>query len=106
MSKLYQIHEFAELAGVTGKALRHYDRLALLKPRRTKGGYRTYAERDLERLEQIIALKFLGIPLKQIKNIGSTGTRRLNDSHGTVNSATSGLVLDIPFNDLTESDMS
>jgi DNA-binding transcriptional MerR regulator len=28
-----------------------------------------YAERDLERLEQIIALKFLGVPLKQIKNV-------------------------------------
>jgi DNA-binding transcriptional MerR regulator len=69
LSRFYQIHEFAELAGVTVKALRHYDRLGLLKPRRTNGGYRTYVERDLERLEQIIALKFLGVPLKQIKII-------------------------------------
>jgi DNA-binding transcriptional MerR regulator len=28
-----------------------------------------YAERDLERLEQIIALKFIGVPLKQIKAV-------------------------------------
>ncbi|HEY2382877.1 MAG TPA: MerR family transcriptional regulator [Terriglobia bacterium] len=69
MSRFFHIHEFAELAGVTVKALRHYDRLGLLKPRRTNGGYRTYAEHDLERLEQIIALKFLGVPLRQIKII-------------------------------------
>jgi DNA-binding transcriptional MerR regulator len=67
LTTLYRIHEFAELAGVTVKALHHYDRLGLLKPERTDGGYRMYAERDLERLEQIIALKFIGIPLKQIK---------------------------------------
>ena len=67
MRRFYQIQEFAELAGVTVKALRHYDRLGLLKPKRTDGGYRMYAERDLEKLEQIIALKFLGLPLKQIK---------------------------------------
>ena len=49
------------------KALHHYDRLGLLKPQRTAAGYRLYAERDMERLEQILALKFLGLPLKQIK---------------------------------------
>jgi DNA-binding transcriptional MerR regulator len=63
----YRIHEFAELAGVTVKALHHYDRLGLLKPLRTESGYRLYQERDLERLEQIMALKFLGFPLKQIR---------------------------------------
>src|SRR5580704_8034118 len=67
MVKLYRIHEFAQLAGVTVKALHHYDRMGLLKPRRTGSGYRIYVEHDLERLEQIVALKFLGLPLKQIK---------------------------------------
>ena len=32
-------------------------------------GYRLYAESDLERLEQIVALKFLGLPLKQIRRL-------------------------------------
>jgi len=58
---LYRVKEFAELAGVTTKALHHYERIGLLRPGRTDAGYRMYAERDLERLEQIIALKFLGI---------------------------------------------
>jgi len=64
--RTYKIHEFAKLAGVTVKALHHYDRLGLLQPGRTEAGYRVYFERDLETLEQIVALKFLGIPLKQI----------------------------------------
>jgi MerR family transcriptional regulator, thiopeptide resistance regulator len=57
---------FAQLAGVTPRALRHYDRLGLLKPKRTRAGYRVYFVGDIERLEQIVALKFLGIPLRKI----------------------------------------
>jgi DNA-binding transcriptional MerR regulator len=69
LSKTYQIQKFAELTGVTVKALHHYDRLGLLKPQRAYSGYRLYVERDLERLEQIVALKFLGFPLQQIKTV-------------------------------------
>lgn len=63
----YSVQEFARLAGVTVKALHHYDRLGLLQPRRSQAGYRIYEDRDLERLEQIVALRFLGLPLKQIE---------------------------------------
>ena len=69
MNKLYRVQEFAELAGVTVRALHHYDRLGLLKPERTEAGYRLYSLGDFERLEQIVALKFLGIPLKQIRTL-------------------------------------
>ena len=67
MNKALRVQEFAELAGVTVRALHHYDRLGLLRPRRSGTGYRMYSARDLQRLEQVVALKFLGIPLKQIK---------------------------------------
>ena len=67
---LYQVHDFAQLAGVTVRALHHYDRLGLLKPsRRSHSGYRLYGNRDLARLEQIVVLKFLGLPLKQIRDL-------------------------------------
>lgn len=66
-NRMYRTQEFAELASVTVRALHHYDRLDLLKPRRTGAGYRLYSIRDLEKLEQIVALKFLGLSLKQIK---------------------------------------
>lgn len=66
-SELYQAHEFAELAGVTVRALHHYDRLGLLKPsHRSEAGYRLYSRKDLARLEQIVVLKFLGLPLREI----------------------------------------
>src|SRR5690242_19016495 len=68
-SKGMRVQEFAKMAGVTVRALHHYDRLGLVKPRRSDAGYRLYSARDLERLEQVVALKFLGIPLKQIKAV-------------------------------------
>ncbi|HEX8763820.1 MAG TPA: MerR family DNA-binding transcriptional regulator, partial [Candidatus Acidoferrum sp.] len=48
MNRLYHVQEFAELAGVTVRALHHYDRLGLLMPSRTEAGYRLYYLRDLE----------------------------------------------------------
>jgi MerR family transcriptional regulator, thiopeptide resistance regulator len=66
---MFRAREFANLAGVTVRTLHHYDRLGLLKPRRTDRGYRLYRESDLERLEQIVALKFLGLPLKEIREL-------------------------------------
>jgi DNA-binding transcriptional MerR regulator len=63
----YKAREFAQLSGVTVRALHHYDRLGLLRPKRTHNGYRAYGEQDLERLEQIVALKFVGLPLRRIK---------------------------------------
>lgn len=80
MSKLYHVREFAQLAGVTVRALHHYDRLGLLKPGRAASGYRLYAVRDLERLEQIVALKFLGIPLKQIRTLFHRTSPGLSDA--------------------------
>jgi DNA-binding transcriptional MerR regulator len=70
VSQTYQPHEFAKRAGATIRALHHYDRLGLLKPRgRTAAGYRLYTDRDLVRLEQIVALKFIGFPLCQIREL-------------------------------------
>jgi DNA-binding transcriptional MerR regulator len=70
VNRTYQPHEFAKRAGVTIRALHHYDRLGLLKPSgRTAAGYRLYTDRDLVRLEQIVALKFIGFPLSQIREV-------------------------------------
>ena len=68
--KLFQPREFAKLSGVTVRTLHHYDRLGLLKPTRyTRAGFRWYSEDDFARLEQIVALKFIGFSLNEIKNI-------------------------------------
>jgi DNA-binding transcriptional MerR regulator len=69
MGTLYRIRDFAALAGVTVKALRHYERLGLLNARRTRAGHRRYVQADVERVEAITALKYLGFPLEQIRSI-------------------------------------
>ena len=67
---LFRAREFAERAGVTVRTLHHYDRLGLLKPSRyTEAGYRLYGERDFARLQQIVVLKFIGLSLKEIKEL-------------------------------------
>src|SRR3954466_3085472 len=64
---MYRVKDFAAAAGVTVRALHHYDRLGLLKPlRRQRTGYRMYRDTDFARLEQIVVLKFLGLPLRDI----------------------------------------
>ena len=80
MSRLYKAREFADLAGVTVRALHHYDRIGLLKPLRSSSGYRLYSLADLERLEQITALKFLGIPLGEIKTLLGSSPLTLGES--------------------------
>jgi DNA-binding transcriptional MerR regulator len=64
---MYRVQAFAALAGVTVRALHHYDQLGLLKPLRNgRTGYRVYRDCDFARLEQIVVLKFLGIPLREM----------------------------------------
>jgi MerR family transcriptional regulator, thiopeptide resistance regulator len=76
----YGTISFAALVGVTPRALRYYDRLGLLRPKRSRAGYRIYSARDLEALEEIVALKFIGVPLKKIAAI----RRRPNGSFAQV----------------------
>lgn len=66
VEKPLRVDAFARLAGVTVRTLHHYDRIGLLRPQRSSSGYRLYGRRELERLEQIVALRFIGVPLKQI----------------------------------------
>jgi MerR family transcriptional regulator, thiopeptide resistance regulator len=69
-ARWYKAQEFAERAGVTVRTLHHYDRLGLLAPSgRSEAGYRLYGDRDLVRLEQILALKFIGFPLREIRRL-------------------------------------
>jgi len=70
MSRTYRVKEFAALTNVTVRTLHHYDRIGLLRPRRrSRNGYRAYAERDLLRLQQVVTLKFMGFRLEEIRRI-------------------------------------
>ena len=72
----WRIHEFAKKTGVTVRTLHHYDRLGLLKPRKTRHGYRLYGDADAARLDEITVLKFLGLSLADIKTALGNSSRR------------------------------
>lgn len=69
MTKWY-VKDLSKLTKVSVQTLHHYDRIDLLKPSlRLDNGYRVYSEKDLLKLQQIIALKFFGFELAQIKEL-------------------------------------
>lgn len=66
----WYVKDLSKLTGVSVQTLHHYDRIDLLEPSvRLPNGYRVYSEHDLLRLQQIIALKFFGFELSQIKEL-------------------------------------
>ena len=76
----YRIREFAKLAGVTVRALQHYDRMGLLTPARSRTGSRVYSESDFQALVQILALKSVGVPLRKIGMLRAHGPSALMES--------------------------
>ena len=66
----YTVKALAELAGVTPRTLRWYDQKGLLKPRRTTGaGYRLYGPQEVDRLQDILFYKELGLELEAVREI-------------------------------------
>ena len=66
----WHVKDLSKLTGVSVQTMHHYDRIDLLKPSlRLTNGYRLYSEKDLLKLQQIIALKFFGFELAQIKTL-------------------------------------
>ena len=64
----YSIQEMSKLAGVTTRALRWYDKIGLLKPSRTaESGYRYYGPAEVDRLQDILYYRALGVELARIR---------------------------------------
>lgn len=65
--KTYTVNQLASLAGVSVRALHHYDEIGLLRPAFTgENRYRYYGEDELLRLQQILIHRALDIPLVEI----------------------------------------
>jgi len=61
------VGELSRLAGITVRALHHYDEIGLVRPsQRTAAGYRLYDGRDVLRLQQVLVFRELGVPLDEI----------------------------------------
>lgn len=67
MTTAFTVGRVARLAGITVRTLHHYDDIGLLPPSgRATNGYRSYDETDIERLQQILAYRELGLGLDEI----------------------------------------
>ena len=63
-----KVGELTKRTGLTVRTLHHYDEIGLLAPaERTSSGHRLYGETELRRLQEIVSLKSVGSPLKEIK---------------------------------------
>ena len=68
---MFKIGDFSKIAQISGRMLRHYDKIGLFTPEYTdpETGYRYYTANQLPRLNRILALKDMGLGLKQIKEL-------------------------------------
>ncbi len=66
----YTVQKLAKLAGVSTRTLRYYDEIEILKPARiNSSGYRIYGKNEVNRLQQILFYRELGVNLTDIKQI-------------------------------------
>lgn len=82
----YTVKKLAGLAGVSTRTIRYYDEIGLLKPARiNSSGYRIYGTREVDRLQQILFYRELGVSLESIQNIVTSpsfdGIRALKEHH-------------------------
>lgn len=82
----YTVQGLAKLAGVSTRTLRYYDEVGILKPARiNSSGYRIYGRDEVDRLQQILFFRELGVGLDDIKAIITTpsfdGVSALKEHH-------------------------
>jgi DNA-binding transcriptional MerR regulator len=73
----YTIQQFGKLAGITTRTLRYYDEIGLLKPARiNSSGYRIYGHEQVERLQQILLYRRMGVDLETIQSMLNSKDRK------------------------------
>lgn len=66
----YTVQKLSKLAGISTRTLRYYDEIGILKPARiNSSGYRIYSQKEIDRLQQILFYKELGVDLESIKSM-------------------------------------
>ena len=77
------VHEVSRITGVTIRTLRYYDRIGLLKPAaRTEAGYRLYDDAALLKLQRILLLRELEIPLGDVSRLLTLSEREQREAIG------------------------
>ena len=66
----YKIQELADLAGISSRTLRYYDKIGLLSPGRIdSNGYRVYRAEEVDLLQQILLFREMDVPLVEVKKL-------------------------------------
>jgi len=66
----YTVQKLGRMAGISTRTLRYYDEIGILKPARiNSSGYRIYGQAEVDRLQQILFYRELGMSLEKIKSI-------------------------------------
>lgn len=66
----YTVQKLSQIANVSPRTLRYYDEIGILKPARiNSSGYRIYGQAEVDRLQQILFYRELGVSLGAIKKI-------------------------------------
>lgn len=69
----YTVQKLGRLAGISTRTLRYYDEIGILKSARiNSSGYRIYGEKEVDRLQQIMFYRELGVSLDDIREIMSS----------------------------------
>lgn len=76
MENRLDIAEVVRRTGLTSRALRFYEERGLVSPLRTQSGRRRYGAGELERINQVVALRKAGLSIAQIQ--GLIGRQRLD----------------------------
>lgn len=70
MEQMRTISTVAKNLGISSRMLRYYEQIGLIESRRVEDyAYRVYDEEAIRRLRQIIILRKLRVPVKQIREI-------------------------------------
>lgn len=76
---LYTSGEVAKIAGVTVRTIRYYDTKGILIPSKySSSGHRLYSNEDIKKLKRVLALKYLGLTLEEIKRVESQSFEKNN----------------------------
>lgn len=66
----YTVQKLGLIAGISTRTLRYYDEIGILKPARiNSSGYRIYGQDEVDKLQQILFYRELGVSLESIKDI-------------------------------------
>jgi MerR family transcriptional regulator, thiopeptide resistance regulator len=77
----WKIGELAKITGLTIRTLRYYDQVGLVSPSRsTDLVHRLYTKPDVCMLQQVIALKQMGLSLESIRERKESGTLGLDQT--------------------------